>query len=672
MKRRLSKALASDTDALQFGRHRLLGSALLVFALLAAYSNHFHNSFHFDDAHTVVNNAAIQSLRNVPRFFTDATTFSSLPSNQSYRPLVSTLLAIDYRLGGLNPFWFHLSIFLLFVTLTLLLAFVIKQLLDKTMPSGERATAVSDRGYNNANLLIAIVASAWYGLHPANADTVNYIISSSEIISTLGVIASFAVYLDFPNLRRYHLYVLPAAIAILAKPPAAIFAVLFAVYRLLFLNGRRCSYGLMGRRTLHRSVATTWLRRVAEIIVPFLICGAMLLFVQRMTPRAWVAGAANAHNYLVTQPYVALLYFKTFFWPSGLSADYDLNPFTTTDDPRFWAGFAFVVTLATLSIFAARVDKTRVIGFGLLWFLIALLPTSLFPLAEVMNDHRTFLPYIGVVISLAGLISLLARSRVAQTAIAKVVLTCAVVIILCANGYATFERNKVWQSEETLWRDVSMKSPRNPRGLMNYGNTLMAKGDFNGALDYFHRAQSISPQYSVLLINLAIAENATNQSTAAEQHFKDALRLAPTSPDSYTYYARYLLSHSRADEARAFLQSALELSPTDLTARDLLAQANGQAVNQQATQTPEYYLDLSLQHYREERYVESIAASRAALALRPNYPEAWNNIGAAYNKLGRYKEAAAACEQALRLKPDFELARNNMIYAREKLNGSAK
>ena len=80
-----------------------------------------------------------------------------------------------------------------------------------------------------------------------------------------------------------------------------------------------------------------------KMVPPFLICGAMLLFVQHMTPRSWVAGAANAHNYLITQPYVALLYFKTFFWPTGLSADYDLNPFTTTDDPRFWAGFAFTV-----------------------------------------------------------------------------------------------------------------------------------------------------------------------------------------------------------------------------------------------------------------------------------------------------------------------------------------
>jgi tetratricopeptide (TPR) repeat protein len=103
---------------------------------------------------------------------------------------------------------------------------------------------------------------------------------------------------------------------------------------------------------------------------------------------------------------------------------------------------------------------------------------------------------------------------------------------------------------------------------------LVNQGDYGGALDYLHRAQQLTPPYSMLLINLAIAEDATKQSAAAEQHFKDALRLAPLSPDSYTYYARYLLSKSRADEARALLQRVLELSPADLTARELLKQAD--------------------------------------------------------------------------------------------------
>jgi hypothetical protein len=41
----------------------------LIPAVTAAYANHFHNSFHFDDSHTIENNAAIRTLGNVPHFF---------------------------------------------------------------------------------------------------------------------------------------------------------------------------------------------------------------------------------------------------------------------------------------------------------------------------------------------------------------------------------------------------------------------------------------------------------------------------------------------------------------------------------------------------------------------------------------------------------------------------
>jgi Flp pilus assembly protein TadD len=609
------------------------GAAVLLAALSAVYLNHFHNGFHFDDAHTIENNAAIRELRNIPLFFRDATTFSSLPSNQSYRPLVSTLLALAYHLGGLDPFWFHVSIFALFAALTLLLAFVVYSLLEKTASAA-------------ANVWISLAAAACYGLHPANADTVNYSIASAEIMASLGIVASFAIYFAFPQLRRYYVYVLPAALAILGKPPAAIFAFLFAIFRLLFPD-----------ETSRRD-------RAIEIAPSFVLCAAMLLFVQRMTPSTWSSGAASAHNYLLTQPYVALLYFKTFFWPFGLSADYDLNPFTTTADPRFWLGFGFIAVIVTISVFAACFKRTRLIGFGLLWFLIALLPTSLFPLAEVMNDHRAFLPYIGLVIAIGSAAAQLFAWLDRLESWKKTAAACAAVMFLCANGYATVQRNKVWKNEQTLWRDVVLESPRNPRGLMNYGNTLMAKGDFTEALDYFRRAQSIAPRYPVLFINLAIAEGAMKQDAVAEQHFKEALRLAPSSPDSYTYYARFLIDRSRADEARTELERAMELSPTDLFAHDLFTRID--------SQTPESLLALSLQRYREGRYAESIAACRRALELRPNYAEAWNNIGAANNKLGRYEEAAGACEQALRYKPDFELARNNLQYARDMAHASSK
>ncbi|MGA3171479.1 MAG: tetratricopeptide repeat protein [Chthoniobacteraceae bacterium] len=612
-------------------RPRLLWPALLCLSLLAAYSNHFHNAFHFDDSHTISENLAIRDLANIPRFFTGAAPFSVLPGNQSYRPLVSTLLAIDYSLArGLNPLPFHLSIFILFAALTLLVALFIQSLLDTPLPSPYHAP-------------IALAAAAWYGLHPANADTVNYVIASSEVISTLGVLASFAIYILFPRLRPCYLFALPAAIAILAKPPAAVFVLLFALYRWLYRDPAPLLPSLI-----------SWAK---DILPPFILCAAASLLVQRMTPPTWVAGASSAHDYLITQPYVALLYFKTFLWPSGLSADYGLDPITSTHDPRFWSGCLFVLLFLAATISFCLRKSTRAIGFGFSWFVIALLPTSLFPLAEAMNDHRTFFPYIGLVIAAAGAAALLLGHAHEWTPRAKSIAAFVACLFLGANGYATFQRNKAWLTEETLWRDVTLKNPSNARSLMNYGNTLMARGDFIGALSYFNHALLLAPQYPVLLINLAIVEDAIGQPSLAEQHFQRALRLDPSSPTSFTYYARYLIARGRSGEAGALLNQALLLSPDDTMARDLLSRPTS------APQSPEAFLTLSLQLYRDGDYPASIDACRKALALHPDYAAAWNNIGAAYNQLGQYDQAAAACKQALRIDPAFDLARNNLLYA---------
>ena len=625
----------------------------LFVGVLGAYSNHFHNEFHFDDSHTIVNNAFLRDLKNIPRFFTDATTFSSLPANQSYRPIVSTILAVDYWLGGkLDPFWFQVSTFIGFTALVLLLGLVIHHLLESSGPAPR-------------NFWLAAGAAGWFGLHPANADTVNYIIAGSDLFSTLAVIGSVALYLLVPGSRCTGLYVIPAAVGILAKPIAAMFVPLLAVACLLFEGNQNTGCSPPIPRGLGR----------LRTVLPALIgCGAMALFVQWMTPRTWVAGATSARQYLITQPYVSFLYFKTFFWPAGLSADYDLAPFQTTDDPRFWVGFGFVVLLISGAILGVVWRRTRVAGFGLVWFLIALLPTALCPLAEVMNSHRTLFPYIGLLIAVVGLVAAFLPARWFASALGQVLALVGIVGGLGLNGYATYQRNLVWKNEESLWRDVTRKSPDNGRGLMNYGNTLMAKGDYHQALDYYDRARRLTPRYATLFINLAIAEGALDRSGLAEQDFKEALRLAPENPNSYTYYARWLLAQNRASEAVGWLRKALELSPGDLFAVELKKSA--QAVvpvasagrRDPAAVTPEMYLNLSLQNYNNQRYAEAIAAAEQALKLRPGYAAAYNNICAAYNQLGQYVRAVAAGEQALRYQADFPLASNNLAYARQRIS----
>ena len=79
--------------------------------------------------------------------------------------------------------------------------------------------------------------------------------------------------------------------------------------------------------------------------------------------------------------------------------------------------------------------------------------------------------------------------------------------------------------------------------------------------------------------------------------------------------------------------------------------------------TPEKYLQLSLEYYLEGRYDKCIDAANQAIALRPNYAEAYNNIGSAYIALQQFDKAITALKTALQLKPGFALAKNNLSLA---------
>ena len=177
--------------------------------MTAVYSNHFRNEFHFDDFHTIVQNPYIQNIGNVPRFFRDAETSSVLPANRSWRPLVTSSLAFDYWFGGgFKPFYFHLSTFLWFLVLLALMFALFWKIVD--------------------SVWAAAFATALFAVHPAIAETVNYIIQRADLYSTLGVVASLAVWAFLPRWRKYGLYLLPLAAAILCKPPAMVFpAILF-------------------------------------------------------------------------------------------------------------------------------------------------------------------------------------------------------------------------------------------------------------------------------------------------------------------------------------------------------------------------------------------------------------------------------------------------------------
>ena len=54
-----------------------------------------------------------------------------------------------------------------------------------------------------------------------------------------------------------------------------------------------------------------------------------------------------------------------------------------------------------------------------------------------------------------------------------------------------------------------------------------------------------------------------------------------------------------------------------------------------------------------QEWTAAVPAFRRALALRPDFPDAWNELGYALRNQGRYSESLDAYHEALRLRPDF-------------------
>jgi len=117
----------------------------------------------------------------------------------------------------------------------------------------------------------------------------------------------------------------------------------------------------------------------------------------------------------------------------------------------------------------------------------------------------------------------------------------------------------------------------------------------------------------------------------AEEEFKRALELSPSSADTYDLYGRLCSALERYDEAIAMQQRAQELDPLAHPA------------------------DVATSLLRAGRYEQALEAARRAVALGRDYARGHATLGWAYCKLGRIDEGLAALERAVELSPGDSL-----------------
>lgn len=669
----------------------LLG--LVIFgAILATYSNHFGNEFHFDDAHTITDNGYIRDLKNIPLFFKDCSTSSSMPSHQGYRPLVTSTLAIDYALSlrktdganGYDFFWYHMSNFTWFLMIVGLLYIIQVKLYNLAFA-------------NENNKYFALLGCAWYGLHTANAETVNYIISRSDILSTLAIVASFAMYAGLPQLRKYYLYLLPAAIGMFAKETTIMFAPALIAY----------SYMIEKQKSLSEIFTAKGFKDFVSSIVTglpaLLLCIVLAAFTIYMT-KQHEPGGTSMWWYAASQPYIIIHYVTQFFLPLGLTADTDIPMVLSLGDDRFYLGMAFLIGVIVLIFRTSNSKEWRPFSYGLVWFLLMLLPTSSFiALAEVTNDHRVFLPYIGLVFSMVCLVMNVYYKTLAGKESAKYALITVLLFAFAGYAYGTHQRNKVWKTDELLWKDVTEKSPNNGRGWMNYGLTQMAKGDMAGAQHSYEQALTKTPYYYILHINLGVLKEAQGDKATAEAYFKNGLAYGPNYVEPYYYYARFLFNSGRAIEAEPYITQALskfaghvysrylqmdiynnlalwdklkvaaettlQIYPNDPKAMMYLTMLQNPSALAATSQSVKIatLINQSLAHYNARDYRACIDDCNKVLAMDARNTTAYNNICSAYNMMSKFDSAVIYCSRAVEIDPNYTQAANNLNWAKSQM-----
>ena len=442
-----------------------------------------------------------------------------------------------------------------------------------------------------------------------------------------------------------------------------------------------------------------------RVTVPALLVTAVAgLITWKMTPAVYSGGSTAPWLYRATQPWVALHYFKAFFLPTDLSADSDWTYVSSPFDWQAIAGYLFVAAMLWVAFRTTGRRETRPIAFGILWFFLALLPTSLMALSDVTNDHRMFFPFVGLVLAVFWEVRLVVFRQTARLTanplwVRGALAVAGVALVLAAIG--THMRNEVWRTEESLWRDVTIKSPKNARGQMNYGLAFLTRREYEQALPYLERAQTLDPSYGPVEANLGVAYGGLDRDKEAVQHFRRAVELAPNLAEPHIFFGRFLFEKGLLAPAQSELEAAIRINKLSFPARDLLMEiylreGKRLAFNQLLEETvkvafdgevakrymaeraeqakralasrfpdslkPEELVNLSAKFCNIKNYENCMLAAQRAIDIRPGYAEAYNNLAAAFLAMGRWDEGIEAARQAVQSKPDYAAAKSNLEW----------
>ena len=617
---------------------------LIVAAGALVYANSLAGVFVYDDLPAIRDNPNIRALWPPSRVF------SSPPYTATgSRPLVCLTLALNYAVSGLHVWSYHAFNIALHILAGLTLFGVVRRTLPRIAPS-----PVPNRLPAGFALAVALI---WL-VHPLHTEVVSYISTRTE--SLMGVLLLLSLYATIRGAAAarptmwYALAVVASALGMLSKEAMAVAPVLVLLYDRTFLT-ESFRRALRARWPFYAGLAATWG-----------ICAAILA----AQPRATSVGFGFAHlgpwHYALTQAGVLLHYLRLTLWPHPLALCYDDWPITRS---LLAASPQVAVILALLAATAWGLSRRHWLGFLGAWFFLILAPTSSFVpvVTEVVAERRMYLPLAALVVLVAATAWWALRRAGRRFAwpptIARYVAALLTAGIVLTAGTLTVQRNRVFDSAESVWRDLWSTRPHSLAAEQGVAAALLDQGRIPEALDLLRDLVRRQPDDSDAHCNLASALEKAGRLADAAHHYAEAVRLQPGNWYARTAYAEVLVQLGRRPEAESELRESLRLEPRQPRGlRDLgrLYQLDGQAEPAIRCYTQALQLDpengtalawLGMARLSLGDLAGALPPLEQAVRLQPQWGEAHRSLGVWKLRSGDYPAALQCFQDALRCSP---------------------
>jgi hypothetical protein len=360
--------------------------------------------FRIDDQQYVVSNPWIQGIT-----WTHLTQILSNPYYLNYSPFHLLSYALDYAVGGLNAYVFHLS--------SNLWAGVVAGLVYLV------ALALTRRR------ITALVAALLFIVHPAHVEVVTWISNRKDLVAAafiLPCVLAYQKYREQSAITWYIASLLLFLFALLGKLSVAAFPVVLLVFDLV-----------LEKRPLSRSLIDK---------VPFLVLAALVaVAVQRAQPSTGLQFDLTMH----AKAFVQSLWLLTGL---GNYVIYRVPPTPGNTLSQFVA-LGILAGLFVLPWFFRK--RYPIATLSSYWILVTYLPTQVLPFSYPVTDRYLFLPSVGAVIIIAWLLIKAADHCGRWKVVAATTLVMAVSFVWLMKTVSYLSE---WRDPQSVWFASTRKS----------------------------------------------------------------------------------------------------------------------------------------------------------------------------------------------------------------------